>query len=162
MERRSGCCGARRGTTMILSFCAPRVATAIVPWFVLTSSASVVCWWFLVAKVFPPFYHFRLVGLVTRRAVGSAAGGENFLRMKMLYRNDEFGSHESRKDWMLRFPILASWLPNSRHDWFVFAEHMKNKILLRAGSLVPPVEQEWFDGRKSPAFRVLRGASCMI
>jgi len=36
---------------------------------------------------------------------------------------------------------------------------VQNKILLRAGGFVPPVEQEWFDGRKSPAFRVLRGAS---
>ena len=81
----------------------------------MSTTASVVCWWFLVASVFPPFYSFPWSAWLTWRAVGSAAGGEIFL--------------------------------------------CKNKILLRAGGFVPPVEQEWFDGRKSPAFRVLRGAS---
>ena len=115
MERRYGCCGARRGTTVIRSSCALRLANAIIPWVVVTTAASVVCWWFLVASVFPPSYFFPWSAWLTWRAVGSAAGGEIFL--------------------------------------------CKNKILLRAGGFVPPVEQEWFDGRKSPGFRVLRGAS---
>ena len=198
MDRRSGCFGLRRGATMVHSRCARRVAASGIPRVVSTTAASVVCWWFLVAKVFPPFYHFLLAGLVTWRAVGlcgaaSACGPEvcgglcakgathpslgrsprertkkrrglkaRSMRTAPATMGRAFSPLPAiganlglcpRLEWLRAFgprPGISRHTPSAPRARNFSPMKNENKILLRAGGPVPPVEQEWFGGRKSP------------